>query len=110
MLFILCRLASQDSWKSAWIGLSKTVDQCGNSDDEFDLDCHRRGWVWADGTTYNNSLFHDWQGDDPDPGELCVRLTGAPVDNHGWYGWSCSTANWYICQEFEGNFLVTLIE
>ena len=33
--------------------------------------------------------------------------TGASVDNHGWYGWMCSAANWYICQK--GKYFVVLI-
>ena len=96
-MHVCCSVAEKYGNTYAYIGLTKTTDLCGSSDDDRDLDCRRRGWTWADGTTYNYPGFHDWLDDDPDPGDLCAILYQS--SSNGWYGVKCFEQFYYICEK-----------
>ena len=112
VVYICCRLWRSNSF---WIGFKKTTNLCGDSFDDSDLNCHRRGWTWADGTTYNYPQFHDWQQDEPHPNKLCGVLAhlwyydSRPSNSAtGWFSGNCSHKYKYICEK--GNCFNYFIE
>ena len=84
---------ARDSSNGAWIGLSKSKDNCPLASSA--LDCVRPGWRWEDETPYSYAHWHQWSNYDTVNTERCVKIYHGPR----WVIGACNWQQHYVCEK-----------
>ena len=77
----------------AWMGLTKSEDNC----EADDAECRVHGWQWQDGSPYDIPGWHDWKGSyEPSNTDLCAVVYRL---KDGLLGVPCNGRYYHICEK-----------
>ena len=90
MEFVI-NITSRLRFQCVWIGLNDR-----RTENKF---------VWSDGTHFNSSTYHDWNGGEPNNlgREDCVELR-----NHKWNDLTCYHYCYYVCETTTKGFFIVV--